>query len=111
MITTATAGLVRARLVLEGANIPITREAEEMLHDRGVLCIPDWIANAGGVICGSVEYRGGTRAEAFSLIDDTIRENTTTIVERSAKESIPPRRAAEELARGRVEKAMRLRRS
>ena len=52
VITTATVGLVRARLVLEGANIPITPEAEAMLHDRGVLCIPDWIANAGGVICG-----------------------------------------------------------
>jgi glutamate dehydrogenase (NAD(P)+) len=110
VITTATAGLVRARLVLEGANIPITPEAEAMLHDRGVLCIPDWIANAGGVICGSVEHRGGTRAEAFSLIDATIRENTTTIVERSLKESIPPRRAAEELATSRVAEAMRLRR-
>jgi glutamate dehydrogenase/leucine dehydrogenase len=111
VITTATVGLVRARLVLEGANIPITPEAEAMLHDCGVLCIPDWIANAGGVICGSVEHRGGTRAEAFSLIDGTIRENTTTIVERSVKESIQPRRAAEDLATRRVEKAMRLRRS
>jgi glutamate dehydrogenase (NAD(P)+) len=111
VITTATVGLVRARLVLEGANIPITPEAEAMLHDRGVLCIPDWIANAGGVICGSVEHRGGTRAEAFSLIDGTIRENTTTIVERSVKESIQPRRAAEDLATRRIEKAMRLRRS
>jgi glutamate dehydrogenase/leucine dehydrogenase len=110
VITAATVGLVRARLVLEGANIPITPEAEAMLHERGVLCIPDWIANAGGVICGSVEYRGGTRAEAFSLIEDTIRENTTAIVERSVKESIQPRRAAEELATSRVAKAMRLRR-
>lgn len=110
VITAADAGLVRARLVLEGANIPITGDAEAMLHDRGVLCIPDWIANAGGVICGSVEHRGGSRAEAFSLIDSTIRENTTVIVERSVNESIPPRRVAEELATRRVEKAMRVRR-
>jgi glutamate dehydrogenase (NAD(P)+) len=80
------------------------------LHDRGVLCIPDWIANAGGVMCGSVEYRGGSRAEAFSVIDDTIRENTAVIVERSIKESIPPRQAAEQLATSRVERAMRVRR-
>jgi glutamate dehydrogenase/leucine dehydrogenase len=111
VITATTVGRVRARLVLEGANLPITTQAEATLHDRGVLCIPDWIANAGGVICGSVEYRGGSRAEAFSLIDETIRENTAAIVERSLKESIPPRRAAEELATSRVEKAMRLRRS
>ena len=110
VITAANVGRVQARLVLEGANIPITAQAEATLHDRGVLCIPDWIANAGGVICGSVEYGGGSRAEAFSLIDDTIRQNTAEIVEHSMKESIPPRRAAEELATGRVEKAMRLRR-
>jgi glutamate dehydrogenase (NAD(P)+) len=110
VITGATVGRVRARLVLEGANLPITTQAEATLHDRGVLCIPDWIANAGGVICGSVEYRGGSRAEAFSLIDETIRENTAAIVERTLKESIPPRRAAEELATSRVENAMRLRR-
>lgn len=110
VITAATVGLVRARLVLEGANIPITPDAEAMLHERGVLCIPDWIANAGGVICGSVEHRRGTRAEAFSLIDATIRENTTTIVERSLEESISPRRAAEELATSRVARAMRVRR-
>jgi glutamate dehydrogenase (NAD(P)+) len=110
VITEADVGRVQARLVLEGANLPISAQAEATLHDRGVLCIPDWIANAGGVICGSVEYRGGTRAEAFGLIDDTIRENTAVIVERSLKESIPPRRVAEELATGRVERAMRLRR-
>lgn len=110
VITAANVDLVQARVVLEGANIPVTPAAEAMLHERGVLCIPDLIANAGGVICGSVEYHGGTRAQAFSLIDSTIRDNTTAIVARSLKESIQPRRAAEELARSRVEQAMRLRR-
>jgi glutamate dehydrogenase/leucine dehydrogenase len=110
VIAEADVGRVRARVVLEGANIPITAPAEAALHDRGVLCIPDWIANAGGVICGSVEYRGGTRAQAFGLIDETIRENTAAIVERSLKRSIPPRHCAAELARSRVEAAMRVRR-
>jgi len=44
------------------------------------------------------------------VADDTIRDSTAAIVERSRKESIPPRRAAQELATSRVEKAMRLRR-
>jgi glutamate dehydrogenase/leucine dehydrogenase len=110
VIAAADAGRVQARLVLEGANIPVTAEAEALLHDRGVLCIPDWIANAGGVICGSVEYRGGTRSQAFEIIEATIRENTTAIVERSVKESLPPRQAADELAACRVEQAIGLRR-
>ncbi|HEY9073778.1 MAG TPA: hypothetical protein VIN67_06555 [Desulfobaccales bacterium] len=42
---------VKARLIVEGANIPLTDEAESYLHAQGVLCIPDFIANAGGVIC------------------------------------------------------------
>jgi glutamate dehydrogenase/leucine dehydrogenase len=110
VITDANVELVQARLVLQGANIPITPSAEATLHERGILCIPDFIANAGGVICGSVEFHGGTRVQAFDRIDVTIRDNTTEIVTRSLKESVPPRRAAEELARSRVEQAMRLRR-
>jgi glutamate dehydrogenase/leucine dehydrogenase len=110
VITDANVGLVQARLVLEGANLPITPSAEGTLHERGVLCIPDFIANAGGVICGSVEYHGGTRSQAFDLIDATIRDNTTEIVTRSLKESVQPRLAAEELARSRVRQAMCFRR-
>ena len=41
-------GRLNAKLVVEGANIPITQEAEAELHRRHVLVIPDFIANAGG---------------------------------------------------------------
>jgi glutamate dehydrogenase (NAD(P)+) len=44
---------VKARFIVPGANIGITDEAEHMLYERGVLCIPDFIANAGGVICAA----------------------------------------------------------
>jgi glutamate dehydrogenase (NAD(P)+) len=67
---------LRARLVPQGANIPCTPEAEQALHERGVLVVPDFIANAGGVICASIEYRGGTQRAAFDYIDDRIRANT-----------------------------------
>ncbi|HEX9856907.1 MAG TPA: Glu/Leu/Phe/Val dehydrogenase, partial [Paracoccaceae bacterium] len=43
------AGAIRARLILEGANIPATPAAEALLHARGVVVVPDIIANAGGV--------------------------------------------------------------
>ncbi len=45
---------LRPRLIPQGANIPITSRAEQMLADRGVLLVPDFIANAGGVICVTV---------------------------------------------------------
>src|SRR5699024_6079362 len=40
---------IDARLIVEGANIPVSHEAEQQLFDRGILVIPDFIANSGGV--------------------------------------------------------------
>ncbi len=86
------AAQLNARLVVQGANIPFTPEAEQICHDRNILVIPDFIANAGGVICGAVEYQGGTHAIALQTITDTIRHNTTVILQESAKpESYPDR--------------------
>lgn len=48
---------LNTKLVVEGANIPFTHSAEKVLHEKGILCIPDFIANAGGVICAAMEYR------------------------------------------------------
>ena len=59
--------------MLEGANIPVTLEAEARLHERGVLCVPDFIANAGGVICAAVEYQGGGQRLAFDTIEEKLR--------------------------------------
>jgi glutamate dehydrogenase (NAD(P)+) len=55
-ITTANAGQVRARIVVEGANGPTTPEAEDMLHDRGCTVLPDVLANAGGVTVSYFEW-------------------------------------------------------
>ena len=52
---------VRATVVLQGANLLTTVEAEQLLHKRGVLVVPDIIANAGGVICAAVETGAGPR--------------------------------------------------
>lgn len=93
---------VRARLVLEGANIPATPDAERILHERGTLCVPDFIANAGGVICAAVEYRGGTQATAFEAIAEKIRRNTADVLERSARDGALPRESAIHIARERV---------
>lgn len=97
---------IQAKLVLQGANIPATRRAESILQERGVLVVPDFIANAGGVICAAVEYRGGTEADAFEEIAEKIRRNTEQVLTRSRSENVQPRRAAEQLARERVLAAM-----
>lgn len=101
---------VQARLILQGANIPATPEAEAILHQRGVLSVPDFIANAGGVICAAVEFHGGSEATAFTQIAEKIRRNAEEVIRRSRDEKLEPRRAAVELARERIQSAMALRR-
>ena len=101
---------VKAKLIPQGANIPCTPEAEQILHEKQILVLPDFIANAGGVICAAVEYHGGTQTLAFQTIEEKIRENTKLVLEDAAKRRIPPRQAAVALAERRVRTAMTYRR-
>ena len=101
---------LRTKLVLQGANIPFTPGAEQALHARGVLVIPDFIANAGGVICAAMEYRGASQPAAFAAIEEKIRANTRAMLDAMAARRIPPREAALALATQRVREAMSVRR-
>lgn len=101
---------LNTRLVIEGANIPITHDAEKMLHERGILCVPDFIANAGGVICAAMEYQGASQAAAFGSIEEKLRRNTEMVLSASQSQGILPRQAAMDLALQRVRKAMSFRR-
>ncbi|WP_305043538.1 Glu/Leu/Phe/Val family dehydrogenase [Geoalkalibacter sp.] len=103
------AGAIKARLILQGANIPATARAEQILAERGVLLVPDFIANAGGLIMAALEYARRSEAEAFAAITDKIRANTRLILDKARSEGILPRAAAESIARERVVKAMRFR--
>jgi len=101
---------LRARLVVQGANIPFTLEAEQVLHQRGVVCVPDFIANAGGVICAAMEYHGASESAVMQSIADKLRHNSREVLERSRDEGILPRQAAVEMAEQRVREAMGYRR-
>ncbi len=102
---------LQAKIVLQGANIPVTSRAERILHDNGILSVPDFVANAGGVICASVEYKGGTQKRAFETIEEKIKENTAEVLELAKTHSQIPAEAALSLAKQRVAEAMAYRRS
>jgi glutamate dehydrogenase (NAD(P)+) len=110
VVTSDNAAKISAQVVLEGANIPVTRQAETELADRGVLCIPDVIANAGGVICAAAEYRGAGRIEAFAEIEEKIRAATGELIARTRRTALLPRSAAEQMAQARLGEAVSLRR-
>ncbi len=99
---------LKARLFLQGANIPATASAEARMHEKGILSIPDFIANAGGVICASVEYHGGSETAALEAIKEKIRFNTREVLTTARSKNLLPRAAAEKFARKRLKRAMSL---
>lgn len=101
---------MQARIVLEGANIPTTEAAGHRLHARGVLTVPDIVANAGGVIACAVEWRGGSREDAEREIEAKIRANVAELLAKAKAEGISPREAALAIAEARVRRAMTFRR-
>ncbi len=101
---------LNTRLVVQGANIPFTYGAEKVLHERGVLNVPDFIANAGGVICAAMEYQQASQTAALQSIEEKLRENTDQVLAEAKAKDIPPRDAALVLATERIKRAMSYRR-
>ena len=110
VINESNAENIKARLILQGANIPASVAAERTLHERGVLIVPDFIANAGGVICASVEYHGGTESIARETVGAKIRANTSEVLERARETKSLPRDAASAIAEARVREAFAFKR-
>lgn len=110
VVTEANVDRLKTKLVLQGANIPFSPAAERSLHARGVWIVPDFVANAGGVICAAMEYRGATQAAAFDAIAERISDNTQTTLGRAKAERMTPRDAAFAMAVERLQGAMATRR-
>ncbi len=100
---------IKAKLIVQGSNIPTTPEIEEELHRKGVLVVPDFVANAGGVISSYAEYKGKNPDQMFKLVEKKIRVNTEKVLKRSKKNNTKPRDAAMEIAVERVREAMKKR--
>ena len=99
---------LNTKLVIQGANIPFTEQAEIELFKKGVHIIPDFIANAGGVITAAVEFAGGSMSDANNAVIDKISYNTEIIMADAKQKGIPVRDAAMEMAVERVRTAMSL---
>lgn len=99
---------VRAKIIVEGANIPIAEEYEEKLCKKGILIIPDIAANAGGVISSFAEYKGQHPKKMFEIVKEKIIKAVKLVLEESRKKGLSPRKAAVEIAKKRVLAAMKI---
>ncbi|NQV54872.1 MAG: Glu/Leu/Phe/Val dehydrogenase [Rhodospirillales bacterium] len=110
VITERNVELLDANIVAQGANIPLSEIAERRLHEKGIINLPDFIANAGGVICAAMEYRGASQATAFDTIEEKIRTNMKEVLDISNAKGDIPRDVAFGIAEQRVQRAMKTRR-
>ncbi|WSS45273.1 Glu/Leu/Phe/Val dehydrogenase [Streptomyces sp. NBC_01187] len=105
----------RARLVVEGANSPTTPRAKAALAGRGIVTVPDFIANAGGVVAAAFAMDARYSpfrpepAQIFTTVSAKLRANTAQVLEESRLRGSTPHEAATALAQERVRAAMELR--
>lgn len=107
LVTKNNVDRVKANLIVEGSNIPMTVEVEKILRNKGKLIVPDFVANAGGVISSYVEYIHGTPKKMFQLVEQKIVKNTELVLKTAKAKNMDPRDAAMEIAIERVRKAMK----
>ncbi|MEM7821593.1 MAG: Glu/Leu/Phe/Val dehydrogenase [Candidatus Aenigmatarchaeota archaeon] len=105
-ITIKNVSQVKAKILVEAANIPVTLEAEEELYKKGVLVVPDFVANAGGVISSYAEYRGFNEEKMFRLVERKIKKNTKLVLKKAKEKNMKTREVALEIAKERVKEAM-----
>ncbi|MFF3494606.1 Glu/Leu/Phe/Val dehydrogenase [Streptomyces sp. NPDC002795] len=112
VIDASTARRIKAKLVVEGANLPTTPEAQTVLENRGIHVLPDFVANAGGVVAAAFAMDArysGFRPETptiFETISKRLRENAVTVLDEAARRAITPHAAGRGIAERRVREAM-----
>ncbi|MGF6766653.1 glutamate dehydrogenase (NAD(P)+) [Paraburkholderia sp. GAS33] len=114
-ITEKNAGKIRTKIVVEGANGPTTTAADDILHDKGILVIPDVVANAGGVTVSYFEWVQDfssffwTEDEINQRLERVMREAFAAVWQVSSEQKVSVRTAAFIVACKRILEARELR--
>ena len=114
-ITKENASDIKAKIILEMANAPVTLEAEEVLYKNGVKLVPDILANAGGVVVSYFEWLQNssndywTEKKVFRKLEEKMNEAFDRVWRLSSEKNYDLRTASQILAIQRIIKAEKLR--
>ena len=89
---------IAARIICPGANNPVTPAAEDRLVARGVLCLPDFVTNSGGVLGGTMEFASMDRMRIASFMARHLAPRIADVLDEAARRRVAPRQVAAELA-------------
>lgn len=115
VVTKKNAANVKAKIIAEGANGPLTKEAIEIISAKGAFIVPDILCNSGGVIVSYFEWVQGLQnffwdlEQINSKLYDILKESFDSVYECSQQYDVDMKKAAFIGALRRLEKAMRLR--
>ncbi|KAF2080140.1 Glu/Leu/Phe/Val dehydrogenase [Flavobacterium sharifuzzamanii] len=100
VITQKNAGDIKARIIVEGANGPVASDADQILHDKNILVVPDILANAGGVTVSYFEWLQNSLLESWRIsqinkrLEDILEKGFETVFRVAVKHNVTPRIAA-----------------
>jgi glutamate dehydrogenase (NAD(P)+) len=100
VITQKNATEIKAKIIVEGANGPISSDADAILHDNNVLVVPDILANAGGVTVSYFEWLQNSLLESWRIhqinkrLEDILEKGFETVFRIAEKHNVTPRIAA-----------------
>jgi len=114
-LTEKNAGKVKAKIIVEGANAPVTPEADEIFESKGIVVVPDILANGAGVTAGYFEWVQGLMRllwdedEVFARLEQLISQTAGKVFTTADSDKTSLRIAAMRIALERVLEARRLR--
>ena len=97
---------IKAKVIIEAGNIPMSEKIEEEFFEKGLFVLPDFVANAGGVISSYCEWKGYNEKKMFEIVKEKISQNTELVVKESLRQKQNPRKVAIEITKQRIKKEM-----
>lgn len=104
VITRTNASAVKAKIIVEGANGPVSSDADAILHENNILVVPDILANAGGVTVSYFEWLQNTLIETWGVnqvnrqLENILKKSFKTVFQTAGKYKVTPRIASYILA-------------